>query len=96
MNSLILATTSEEWEARVRQAFEGRLNGELDRRPIVCAPGDTRSAVSALLAGNPEVVVLGPGVATEHALEIARVIDGERHDVVVVLVAAMALCFCGP
>jgi pilus assembly protein CpaE len=85
--TLILASTSEEWEERVRKAFDGRLNGNVERRPDVCSVGDTGAAVAALLDGEPEVVVLGPGIDMRNALELARIIDRERHDVVVVLVA---------
>jgi len=84
---MVLASTSEEWETRVRKAFGGLLNGELRRDSEACAAEDARAAVQAVLSGDPQVVVLGPGLEMRDALGIAHVIDEERHEVCVVLVA---------
>jgi pilus assembly protein CpaE len=87
MTSLLLATASEEWEQRVRKAFDGRLNGELGRRDDVLLLGDAAHAAQLATEDDPRVVVLGPGPSTAAALELARHIDDARPDVCVVLVA---------
>lgn len=87
MIDLVLATASEEWEARVGKAFEGKLDGAAQRRDVSGLAGDPAAALSLLLDGDPRVVVLGPDVTTEPALRLAGAIDAERPDVCVVLVA---------
>ena len=49
---IVLVTKSREWEARVRKAFDGRLNGELAQRPEACATGERQTALQAALAGH--------------------------------------------
>jgi pilus assembly protein CpaE len=87
LTSLVLASSSDEWEARVRKAFDGRLNGDVRRVPDLSAETDWATAAELLTQDDPYVVVLGPGVAAAQALRIARAIDAERPDVCVVLVA---------
>jgi pilus assembly protein CpaE len=85
--SMVLASTSEEWEARVRKAYDGRLNGTL-RRVADIVPGSDWTTVSELLlADDPQVLVLGPGVSMGECMRIAGEVDAQRPDVCVVLVA---------
>jgi len=87
MSDIILATTSEAWEKRVRHAFDDQLNGEVRRREDSLVTPDVMSAVRALVETDPRVVMVGPGVSVDAALELARGIDGLRPDVCVILVA---------
>ena len=85
--TIVLATASAEWEARVRKAFDGRLNGDLTTAPEVCTAVDPLAAVHALLADEPRVVVFGPDCAIPNALAISQHLDTTRLDVAVVLAA---------
>ena len=82
---ILLSAADEAWEARIRDAFDGALNGDLRRAGEL--PADSPAAVQRLLAENPKVIALGTEVPAELALDVARAIDGERPDVCVVLLA---------
>lgn len=86
---LLLATGEPEWEARVRDSFDGRLNGELATWSGSASDTDDASAavLQAVAAHRAQVVALGPGVNTERALELAADLDRLRPDLCVILVA---------
>jgi pilus assembly protein CpaE len=91
MSALLLATPSEAFEQRVQRALLdapiGRAGGLrrywrehlLDETP--------QRVVDELVRTNPDVIAFGPELAVDTALELARLVDAQRPDVVVVLVA---------
>jgi pilus assembly protein CpaE len=91
MSALLLATPSEAFEQRVQRALLdapiGRRGGHrrywrehlLDETP--------QRIVDELVRTNPDVIAFGPELAVDTALELARLVDAQRPDVVVVLVA---------
>jgi len=87
VSRLVLATENTEFEARVRRAFDGELNGDLRYWRDGFLLGDPARAVTELANGGAEVVALGPGLPTDSALELARAFDHERPEIGVVLVA---------
>jgi pilus assembly protein CpaE len=91
VSRLVLATENTAFEDRVRRAFDGDLNGDLNgdlrywRDGFLL--GDPSRAVKELVDGGAEVVALGPGLPADSALELARVLDSERPEIGVVIVA---------
>jgi pilus assembly protein CpaE len=86
MSRLVLATASTDFEARVREAFAGELNGPLSywRDDMLADPGD---AVRELGGRDVEVVALGPDVAPHDAIALASAFDQSRPDISVLIVA---------
>jgi pilus assembly protein CpaE len=88
MSRLLLATTEPSWEARVRESFDNALNGELKSwGDASLAEGDSAPMLAAINAHDARVVALGPGLDADPALEFAAMIDRERPDLCVLLVA---------
>jgi len=87
MTGIVLATDSAEFEARVREAFNGSLNGDLRRFGPHLEPGATGGSIGDLAAGDPDVIAVGPGPSIERILETVRVLDRERPEIAVVIVA---------
>jgi pilus assembly protein CpaE len=91
VSRLVLATENTAFEDRVRRAFDGALDGDLNgdlrywRDGFLM--GDPSRAVSELVGGGAEVVALGPGLPADSALELARTLDSERPEIGVVIVA---------
>jgi pilus assembly protein CpaE len=87
MSKILLATLDDAWHARVRDAFGGELNGDLLTTRF--AANDALDATMHELGSvDPDVLVVGPDVATPDALRLAQAVDDERPDVSVVLIAA--------
>ncbi len=86
MTGLVLATENAEFEARVRDAFGGELDGPLRywRDDLL---DDPRECVRALANGGTRVVALGPGLPEEQALQLAHTFDEQRPDISVLIVA---------
>jgi pilus assembly protein CpaE len=84
---LLLATTSIDFEERVRRAFDNQLNGDLRYWRDGMLRGDPARAVRELTRGNADVIALGPGLPADTALELARAFDHECPEVSVVIVA---------
>lgn len=86
MMRFLLASPDAAFERRLRLAFGGGLNGDLQRlgdEDLAPAP-----MLRALRDGTaPEVVLVGPGVDDTAALDFARRFDAERPEISVVLVA---------
>ncbi|MDP8928141.1 MAG: AAA family ATPase [Actinomycetota bacterium] len=85
--NIILATPSPAYEQRVRQAFGGGLNGELRHWRSDALAGQPEVAARELAEQDPKVVALGPGIHPEVALDLATVLDRDRPDICVLLVA---------
>jgi pilus assembly protein CpaE len=86
MNPVILVTPDAEFEASVKQAFDGEYEGERvwDQQLARMHP---QQAVEAVGAPDSAVVVLGPGLATDEAIDLAAAFDRARPDVCTVVVA---------
>jgi pilus assembly protein CpaE len=91
MSSLVVATPCEKFKQRVAGAYRGQLNGHRFYWRDGLLDGSASSVVNELTRTNPAVVAIGPDVAPGKALELARVFDSERPDVVVVLVATPSI-----
>ncbi|HTL86804.1 MAG TPA: AAA family ATPase [Acidimicrobiia bacterium] len=89
MTKYLLATQDEAWPARVRDAFDGRLNGDL-RTLDFAALTNVTDAVAAVQQFDPAVLVVGPAVDDVAALEFAVAIDALRPDIAVVLITEPA------
>ena len=87
MSDLIVASPSEQFGTKIENAFGGELNGHRRYWRDGLLDGTKSSIVAELTRTNPAVVAIGPDVADEDALALARAFDSERPDVVVVLVA---------
>ncbi len=85
--SIILATPNPGYEQRVRQAFAGELNGTLRHWRSEALGGQPEVAARELAEQDPKVVALGPGIHPEVALDLATVLDRDRPDISVLLVA---------
>ncbi len=86
MSRVTLATNSAGFEQRVRRAFAGSLNGELQRwRPVDGT--DIRRAVADLTRDGADVVAFGPDVHPEQAFQVAREFDRFHPEIAVLVVA---------
>ncbi len=87
MSDIVLATASLAFEQRVRRSFEGSLNGSLRR----WTDGDMQLVRAARtfdeLAELPDLLVIGPDVPVDVALNVARTFDQDRPEISVVVVA---------
>jgi pilus assembly protein CpaE len=84
---IVLLTLDPEFEDRLRESFDARLNGSLLRWPH--GPGQRHPIMTTRdLLGEQavDVVALGPGVLLDEALDLALRVEYERPDVSVVLV----------
>ena len=86
MSRLVLATANTDFEQRVRDAFDGELNGPLRywRDDMLL---DAGTAVRELGGRGVEVVALGPDLPEADALAMARAFDHDRPDISVLIVA---------
>ena len=87
MNKLVLATADVEFEARVRAAFKGRVDGPLRYWREGMLADEPSRMIEELGHRGAEVVALGPGIPTDAALALARAIDHDRPDISTVIVA---------
>jgi len=89
MSSLLLVTPDTEFEAQVKRAFDGDVESERWWDPKLPRL-HPHQAVEAIAAHRPSVVVLGPGLPTPAALELASGLDVAHPEVCVVVVAKPA------
>lgn len=82
---ILLASNDVAYEQRIRQAFKGGLNGDL-RRHYADAP-DAGLGAGGLDDDTLRVVAVGPGMGVDRALEVARMLDRDRPEISVVVVA---------
>ena len=88
MSRIVLATASHDFEERVRHAFAGSGGGDLrcwtdDDLLLV----DARRRLLDLSEQDPELVVLGPDVPVQVALDVARTFDESRPEISVIVIA---------
>ena len=85
---IVLATSNAGYEQRLRQVYEGALNGDLRRwTTTIAATDDPVTAVHELSCDTPDVVALGPGLPVDTALDLARLLDRDRPEISVLLVS---------
>jgi pilus assembly protein CpaE len=80
---ILLASTSPTFEKRVRQAFDGNLNGDLRR-----ADGASPEALVADAPDDLQLVAVGPDIPMDNAIGLAKAFDAMRPDVSVLFVAS--------
>lgn len=80
---ILLASTSPTFEKRVRQAFDGTLNGDLRR-----ADGASPEALVADAPDDLQLVAVGPDIPMDNAIGLAKAFDAMRPDVSVLFVAS--------
>lgn len=86
---IVLATPHAGYEQRVRRAFGEDLDGQL-RRCNLLEDGDggrPNRLLDGLGDSAPDVVAIGPDIAVDAALDLARTLDLERPEISVLLVA---------
>ncbi len=86
MSTTLLVTPDTDFEAQVKQAFDGELEAERWWDPMLPRLQPDQAA-QAVATGAPAVVVLGPGVATRTALALAGALDVLHPEICVVVVA---------
>ncbi len=86
MTGMLLVTPDTDFEAQVKRAFDGEVEAERwwDAKLPRLHP---QQAVQAIADREPEVVVLGPGIPTPAALELAAGLDLSHPEICIVLVA---------
>lgn len=84
---IVLATAEAGYEQRVRQAFAGSLNGDLQRRPAEITAKGLCDVIDKLVHDAPGVVALGPAASVDELLQLAQHLDTERPEISVLLVA---------
>ena len=86
MSQLVLATEDLEFEQRVRDDFDGELEGQLRywREGLADDPSQMLTDLSGTAT---TVVAIGPDFSPESALELARALDADRPEISVVIVA---------
>jgi pilus assembly protein CpaE len=91
MSSLVLATPSEGFEDRVSRALSTAPNGHANGHRRYWRDGllaeDPDRVVDELVRTGPDVIAIGPDLEVDRALDLARAVDANRPDVVVVLIA---------
>ena len=88
MSRIVIATQSSGFEQRVRTLLGSSSgNGKLDRFGGDIRDSDISRIVVDLTKDNPEVIALGPGITAERALDVAALIDRDRPEISVVVVA---------
>jgi pilus assembly protein CpaE len=86
MSAFLLVTPDTDFEAQVKRAFDGQVDVERWWEPKLPRLHPTQ-AVQAIAAQEPQVVVLGPGLPTPAALDLAAGFDLDHSEICVVLVA---------
>ena len=86
MSGITIATQSSDFEASVRSAFGGKLNGDLRRWFSQEGLEDPVAAVEEIAAADPEVVALGPGLPLPVTLDMARELERLRPEITVLIV----------
>lgn len=84
MSSVVLATRDREFEGWIRSSLGSSSNGEL-RLWSGEIDGDPAGAAGAIVGRDTKVLVLGPDVGVEQALQVAHAVD-ERFPQIIVLI----------
>lgn len=87
MSAIVLAGPDPAFEERVREAFGGRLDGDLTVWSEGLDGGAARETVDAVAALGPRLVALGPGLELDEWSRLAEAFDREHPEISVVVVA---------
>ncbi|MCW2132057.1 AAA family ATPase [Arthrobacter sp. VKM Ac-2550] len=87
MSRFLLIDSNASFEQKLRLALAGGLPGEMATISPDSVIGEAHELLSLIMGNRPEVIVLGPGLATEDALRLATVMDVQFPGLSVVLVA---------
>ena len=87
MSDLYLATASPEWEQRVRDAFGGTFPGDIGSWSFAADGVDPVRAVAEIAQLGVSVVVVGPDLPEDTALDLCARVDAAHPEVCVLLVA---------
>ena len=86
MSRILIASPREDFAERVAAAYDGSLGAELRYWRDGLMKGGPAQVVEELARSNPDVVVIGPGIHVDSALDLARAFDRSRPDIVVLIV----------
>ena len=86
MTGLFLATADVDWRARIRDAYKGDITGEIRRAPDGLIEYDQEATLREIKEAQPRVVMIGPGLAENFALGLAKRLDNENPEICAVLV----------
>ena len=87
MMRILLASSSPTFEHRVRNAYQGTLNGDMRRAAESQLEGGAHLELAGRVPDSTAVLAIGPDIPVEIALELAASFDRERPEVSVVMVA---------
>jgi pilus assembly protein CpaE len=85
MSRIVIATANIGFEQRVRRVFDGSLNGDLSRWRADDLLIDPDRTVKELAAKEPDVIVLGPDIPINDALEVARLLYEDRPEISLII-----------
>lgn len=83
---IVLVSRIRDFEQRLRDCFDGGLQFEVTRWDDVIEVADPTAAVDAIVALNPDLVAIGPGLSTDEWSSLADAFDREHPEVCVVVV----------
>lgn len=86
MSRIVLATESSGFEQRLRRLLGDSDKGDLERFGGAI-DGDIDRVVVDLTRDDPAVIAIGPGIKTDTALDVAEMIDRDRPEISVIVVA---------
>ncbi|MBT1001047.1 AAA family ATPase [Paenarthrobacter sp. DKR-5] len=87
MSRFILITSTAVFEHRLRTVISEKMGGTLDVLPVELVAHGAAGILNHLTAELPEVVLLGPGVATDDAVNLASAFELQYPGTSLVLVA---------
>ncbi|MFD1214471.1 CpaE family protein [Arthrobacter sp. GCM10027362] len=89
MSRFFLVTDDTGFDQRVRQAISGGLPGSVQTLREVRLPATPAELLHHVAGEMPEVILLGPGVRVDEALQLAAVFDVQHPEISLVLVCAV-------
>ncbi|WP_026549092.1 AAA family ATPase [Arthrobacter sp. Br18] len=87
MSRFVIITAVREFESRVRQAIAGALAGDLQTLPPEVLHLGPNAILQQVTGGQPDVLILGPGVRPDDAIALAAIFDLQHPDISVILTA---------
>ncbi|WP_461172052.1 AAA family ATPase [Arthrobacter sp. Z1-9] len=87
MSRFVLITPNTDFDARLRQAIAGGLQGGVQTFFTNVLPAGPYDLFAQLNQEQPEVLILGPDVPVDEALRLATVLDVQVPDLTVLLVS---------
>ena len=90
MTRYVLATQDPDFEQRVRDAYQGELDGSLTALTedvLALHPMQAVAAVAGDPSSSPDVIILGPGLPVDEALVLAERFEQDRPEIEIILIA---------